>query len=145
MLVVQHMEHLLPVDLQNNRGDNGGCSGHAKPANCGERLLAGKIPSSQQRDGRFFPSPGNDCELGPATLDIKHRVGRAPLAEEVLLCFETKNPPSGSRSVEKFCGLKWCCLCFILLYALDLSAFCRRLCSETGLAGRPAVKALGCN
>ena len=62
MFFVGHSDHLLPLDLEGFTCRGCGRLG-PKPYSSGNRLLANKLASREQRDHCFFAVSRTDCEF----------------------------------------------------------------------------------
>ena len=103
---MEHPDHLFSFNSEHRGGCDRRRGGHALRLNCRDTFLAQEVPGPQQGDGGFFAALGDDGQLDPALLNIKHSISGISLGKDVLVFLKINNCPPQAGFREKSCRLK---------------------------------------
>src|ERR1035437_855126 len=146
MFLMQDAEHFASLDLERMTNGYGHGRGRAHRSHSRHRFLAKKVSGRKHRYRGLFTPLGDDRELCPAILEIKHSVGWASLGKESLFCRVVEDASSRSFSRQKNGGVKgpllYCCHRNILLpHAVRLWISHIMVTSRRGQIGLPPQSA----
>ena len=108
VFLVQDAKHPVSFDLERDAAGYGHSRGRSHRPRFRDRFLAKEIPGGKHRYRGFFAPLGDDGELCPAILEVKHRVGRASLEKESLLgrvVLDDASRPFGRQKKSEIKGL----------------------------------------